>query len=75
MQKSCSPGVDVESVSARTLLLDILSLVNPRWMEQHKVDKVIEIAASFPLKLPQLGIESDESAFDLGEFMKQIAAR
>jgi hypothetical protein len=44
-------------------------------MEQHKVDKVIEIAASFPLKLPQLGIESDESAFDLGEFMKQIAAR
>ena len=74
-QKSCSPEADIEAVSARTLLLDILSQVSPRWMEQPNVDKIIEIAASFPFKLPQLGVQSNEPPFDVREFMKQIAAR
>jgi hypothetical protein len=75
LQQSCGPGADVEAVAARTLMLDILSQVSPRWMEQSNVDKIIEIAARFPFKLPQLGVESNEPPFDVREFMKQIAAR
>jgi hypothetical protein len=74
IQKSCSPGVDVEAVGARTLMLDILSQVRPQWVERPNVDKILEIAARFPFNLPQLGIESKEPPFDLREFMKQIAS-
>ena len=74
LQKSCGPGADVEAVSARTLMLGILSQVNPRWMDQPHADKIIEVAARFPLNLPQLGVESNEPPFDVREFVKQIAA-
>jgi hypothetical protein len=74
VKKSCGPGVDVEAVGARTLMLDILCQVNPRWVEQPKAGKVMEVAARFPLNLPQLGVESNEPPFDVREFMNQIAA-
>ena len=73
-QNSCDPGADVEAVGARTLMLDILSQVSPRWMDQPNADKVIELAARFPLNLPELGVESHEPPFDVREFMKEIAA-
>jgi hypothetical protein len=75
LQQSCSPGVDVEAVSARTLMLDILSQVSPRWPDQPNADKILQVAARFPFNLPQLGVDSSEPPFDLREFMKQIASR
>ena len=74
MPKSCSPGVDIEAVGARTLILDILSQVSPSWPDKPNADKIVEVAARFPLNLPQLGVESTEPPFDVREFMKQIAA-
>jgi hypothetical protein len=73
LQQTCTPGANVEAVAARTLMLDILSQVRPRWMEQPNAGKILELAARFPLTLPQLGVESDEPPFDLREFMKQVA--
>jgi hypothetical protein len=74
LQQSCSPNADVEAVAVRTLMLDILSQVKPQWPEQSNADKILEVAARFPFKLPQLGLESNEPPFDLREFMKQIAS-
>lgn len=74
LPESCSPGVDIEAVGARTLMLDILSQVRPRWTDQPNADKILEIASRFPLTLPDLGVVSNDPPFDLREFMKQIAA-
>jgi hypothetical protein len=74
LRQACSPNADVEAVAARTLMLEILSQVKPRWPEQSNADKILEIASRFPLTLPQLGVESNAPPFDLREFMKQIAS-
>jgi hypothetical protein len=73
LKEACSPNVDVEAVGARTLILDILTQVSPKWTEKPNADKIVEVAARFPLNLPQLGVESNERPFDVRAFMKQIA--
>src|ERR1700753_3338616 len=75
LQKSCSPGADLEAVSVRTLMLDILTQVSPAWMDKPSAAKVVEVAARFPINPPQPGPKSDTPPFDVREFMKQIAAR
>src|SRR6201992_329964 len=75
LQKSCSPGADLEAISVRTLMLDILTQVSPAWMDKPSAAKVVEVAARFPINPPQPGPKSDTPPFDVREFMKQIAAR
>jgi hypothetical protein len=71
----CSPGANAESVWARTLILQILNQVQPGWIQRQNMTKIFEVAARFPMKLMQPGVEYNGPPFDVREFMKQIAAR
>jgi hypothetical protein len=75
LQQVCSPGADAQAVWARTLILRILDHIVPGWMEQANMERVIELAARFPMKTMQPGIEYNEPPFDVREFMKEIATR
>jgi hypothetical protein len=75
LQQLCSPGTDVKTAWTRTMMLQILSHISPGWMERADMDKVFEVAARFPMRVMQPGVEYDQPPFDVREFMKQIASR
>ena len=70
----CSPDANVQAVWARTLILQILNHVVPGWSKNANMDKVFELAARFPMKIMEPGVQYDEPPFDVREFMKQLAA-
>jgi hypothetical protein len=74
LEQFCSPDADIHAVWTRTAMLEILTHVLPDWWKRSKRDKIVEIAARFPMKLMQPGIEKDQPPFDVRGFMKQIAA-
>jgi hypothetical protein len=71
---SLSPGADVQAVWARTLILGVLNHIMPGWMERAGMDKVIEVAATFPMKRMEPGVQYSEPPFDVQAFVRQIAA-
>jgi hypothetical protein len=70
-----SPDANAESLWTRTLILQILNHVQPGWMQRQDITKIFEVAARFPVKLMQPGVEHNGPPFDVREFVKQIAAR
>jgi hypothetical protein len=44
-------------------------------MQRQDIIKVFEVAAKFPMKLMQPGVEYSGPPFDVCEFIEQIAAR
>jgi len=75
LQRLLSPGTNVKTAWTRTMMLQILNHVSPGWMERVDIDKVFEVAARFPMRVMQTGVEYDQPPFDVREFMKQIASR
>jgi hypothetical protein len=75
LAKVCSPDANVEAVWARTLMLSILNHVMPGWSKRANIDKVFEIAARFPMRSMEPGVQYDEPPFNVQEFTKQLAAR
>ncbi len=71
----CSPDANVQSVWARTLILQILNHVVPGWSKNANMDKAFELAARFPMRIMEPGVQYDEPPFDVREFMKQLAAQ
>jgi hypothetical protein len=71
----CSPSANVQAVWARTLILQILNHVVPGWSRNANMDKVFELAARFPMRIMEPGVQHDEPPFDVREFMKQLAAQ
>jgi len=55
-------------------MLGMLDMAVPGWTENRDSDKVIALAARFPMKKMEAGITCDGPPFDLPEFLKQIAA-
>lgn len=74
LQQVCAADANVEAVWARTLLLQILNHVKPGWSKGANMDTVFELAARFPMKIMEPGVQYDEPPFDVREFMKQLAA-
>jgi hypothetical protein len=74
-QRVCSPDANVEVVWARTVMLQIMTHINPDWDAKLDRAKIFEVAARFPLKIMEPGVVHDQPPFDVREFMKQIATR
>jgi hypothetical protein len=75
LEQYCSPGANIHAVWTRTLMLEVLGHVMPEWWKRSNRDKIVEIAARFPMMPMQPGVETDQPPFDVRDFMKQIAAR
>jgi len=73
-QRLCSPGANIQAVWFRASMLGMLDMAVPGWTENRDSDKVIALAARFPMKKMEAGITCDGPPFDLPEFLKQIAA-
>ncbi len=56
-------------------MLSILNHVMPGWSKRANIDKVFEIAARFPMRSMEPGVQYDEPPFNVQEFTKQLAAR
>jgi hypothetical protein len=75
LQPSLSPGADVQAVWTRTLIPGLLNHIMPGWMERTDMNKIIGLAAKFPMKFVDVGVEVSEPLFDVQAFVRQIAAR
>ena len=75
LQQVCTPDANVEAVWGRTLLLQILNHVKPGWSKGANMDRVFELAARFPMRIMEPGVQYDEPPFDVREFMKQLASQ
>jgi hypothetical protein len=75
LQQVCATDANVEAVWARTLMLQILNHVKPGWSKGANMDKVFELAARFPMRIMEPGVQYDEPPFDVREFMTQLAAQ
>lgn len=75
LEPSLTPGADVQAVWTRTLIAGVLNHIMPGWIQRADSDRIIEIAAAFPMKLVEPGVEVSEPLFDVQAFVRQIAAR
>ena len=69
----CSPGAEVEAVWFRASMLAMLDRIQPGWMEHSNIDKVMDVAAEFPMKRMELGVIYQSPPFDVQEFLKQVS--
>lgn len=74
-ERVCSPDANVRVVWSRTVMLQIMTHINPGWDAKLDRAKIFEVAARFPLKIMEPGLVHDQPPFDVREFMKQVAAR
>jgi hypothetical protein len=75
LEPSLTPGADVQAVWTRTLIAGVLNNIMPGWIQRADSDRIIEIAAAFPMKLVESGVDVSEPLFDLQAFVRQIASR
>jgi hypothetical protein len=73
LEPSLTPGADVQAVWTRTLIAGVLNHIMPGWIQRADSDRIIQIAAAFPMKLVEPGVS--EPLFDVQAFVRQIAAR
>ena|SRR5690242_9386612 len=79
-ESMCSPGANVEAVWYRASMLGLLemlpgNMLTPWTNDGELDDKVIQVAATFPMKKMEVGVVHEGPPFDLEEFLKQIGAR
>lgn len=79
-ESMCSPGANVEAVWYRASMLGLLEMLAGKmltpWTNDGELDdKVIQVAATFPMKKMEVGVIHEGPPFDVAEFLKQIGAR
>lgn len=79
-ESACSPGANVEAVWYRASMLGLLemlpgNMLTPWTNDGELDDKVIQVAATFPMKKMEVGVVHERLPFDVEEFLKQIGAR
>jgi hypothetical protein len=79
-ESMCSRGANVEAVWYRASMLGLLemlpgNMLTPWTNDGELDDKVIQVAATFPMKKMEVGVVHAGPPFDVAEFLKQIGAR
>lgn len=73
-QRLCSPGANVAAVWYRASMIGMLDTVLPGWMGQAPIEKVVALAATFPMKKMKVGVVHEGPPFDLQQFLKQLGS-
>ena len=71
----CSPGANVMAASYRVTMLGFceqFGLLPGCKRDGDYTDAVFQVAATFPMKLMEVGVTYDGPPFDVEEFMKQV---
>ena len=71
----CSPGANVMAASYRVNMLgfcELMGLLPGCKRDGDYTDAVFQVAATFPMKLMEVGVTYDGPPFDVEEFMKRV---
>jgi len=74
-QSACSPGANVMAASYRVNMLgfcELMGLLPGCKRDGDYTDAVFQVAATFPMKLMEVGVTYDGPPFDVEEFMKRV---
>lgn len=76
----CGAGADVEAVWLRASMLEMLFRIMPEMLSTHMQDgqledRVIDVAATIPMKNIGVGIPHEGFPFDVDGFAKEIEGR
>ena len=79
-QSVCSPGADTIAVWYRASMLGMLHMFPESplapWTRNGELDDaVFEVAATFPMEKMRTGVVRQGPPFDVGEFVRQVAAK
>jgi len=75
-ERACSPGADTQAVWYRVAMLQMLAgplgLLSPWLRDGELADVVFQVAATFPMKRPAVGVPQQGLPFDVQGFLEQI---
>jgi hypothetical protein len=78
-QRACGPGADTDAVWYRVSMLHLLAgpvgLLTPWLHDGELADAVFQVAATFPMKRPPVGVPQQGLPFDVQAFLELIEKR